>query len=113
MIGWATILFAVAALGGATLAFMRFKSASNPPTWLALVHGAVAALALVLLILGVIGAGKMNLAALALFLFIIAAMGGFFLFTHHLRKQLMPMLVVGIHGAAAAVAFVLLVIAQL
>jgi hypothetical protein len=105
---YAVVMFAVAALGGATLAYMRIvkKDVSMP---LALVHGAFAATGLVLLILGVVQIGGSGTGA-ALAVFLIAALGGFVLFSFHLRSRPLPVPLVLIHGAAAVVAFVILLL---
>ena len=41
-------------------------------------------------------------------LFVIAALGGFYLFSHQLRERRLPSGVVLIHGGAAVAAFLLL-----
>jgi hypothetical protein len=41
---------------------------------------------------------------------VIAALGGFYLFSFHLRSQMLPSAVVLIHGGAAVLAFVLLLL---
>ncbi len=104
------ILFAIAALGGLTLAAMRL--ANRPlPLGLALVHGAFAATALVLLIIAMIIAGKSTaLLNAALILFIIAAIGGFILFSFHLRSKSLPIPLMLLHGLVAVVAFILLLV---
>jgi hypothetical protein len=102
------ILFAIAALGGATLAVMRITNRPLPLA-LALVHGAVAATALVLLIIAVATASApATLATVALVLFILAALGGFVLFSFHLRTQPLPVPLVLGHGLLAVAAFLLL-----
>ena len=109
MITWAAIVFAIAALGGATLATLHFRGRTPLPMPLALLHGLLAATGLVLLIAAALtmpGFGGMALAALVIFL--IAALGGFYLFAHHLRGKPLPSAVVLIHGGAAVVAFLLL-----
>jgi len=108
MLTWAAILFAVAALGGATLAIMHFRG-RTPPMLLALLHGLLAASALALLIAAALttpGFGGLGLAALVIF--VLAALGGFYLLSHPLRGRPLPSPVVLIHGGAAVVAFLLL-----
>jgi len=113
MLVWSAILFALAALGGLTLAVMHFRSGGRerPPTALAAGHGLVAAAALVLLIIGVLGAaaGSSALPAAALAIFVVAALGGAYLFLgKHLRGQALPSAVVVIHGLAAVAGFLVL-----
>jgi hypothetical protein len=111
MLIYALIAFGVAALGGATLAYMRIvkKDVSMP---IAIVHGIFAATGLVLLILGVSQAGGGGPTA-ALAVFVIAALGGFLLFSFHLRSRPMPVPLVLVHGAAAIVAFLILLVATM
>src|SRR5436305_638928 len=71
----AAVLFAVAALGGLVMAGIRF-SGPNPPTWLAMLHGFLAAAPLTLLIYAACTIGLPSLANLATVLFVIAALGG-------------------------------------
>ena len=106
----ALALFAVAAVGGLVLAVMRFKGRPYPPMALALVHGAVAAAGLVTLIALVAqGAQKSNVTT-ALALFVVAALGGFVLFFHHLRKVALPIWLVIVHALVAVTAFLVLLL---
>jgi hypothetical protein len=107
MLTWIIILFAVAAVGGLTLAVMRFRNQPLPMP-LALVHGAVAAIALVILLVVALGASGTSLLKLALGGFVVAALGGFFLFSFHVRKRQLPIPVVVIHGLVAVAAFITL-----
>jgi hypothetical protein len=111
MLTIALVVFGVAAIGGATLAYMRIvkKDVSMP---LAIVHGIAAASGLVLLILGVMQmGGPGNKASLVIFL--VAALGGFTLFSFHLRSRPLPVPLVLIHGGAAVVAFLVLLLTVL
>lgn len=107
----AVILFAIAALGGVVIAIIRFSGKELPPMGLALVHGAVAASGLVALIVAVAGGGASMKATIALVLFIGAAIGGFVLFSYHLRRKALPIPYVVVHGLVAVVAFVILLLA--
>lgn len=112
MFVWSAILFALAALGGLTLAVMHFRSGGRerPPTALAVGHGLIAAVALVLLIIGVLGAaGPSMLPVAALAIFVVAALGGAYLFLgKHLRGQPLPSAVVVVHGLVAVAGFLVL-----
>lgn len=110
MLTLAAVLFAVAALGGLTMAYMHFKQDRNPPTALAVVHGLLAATALLIVIWAVLQMGATTAIAWALGLFVAAALGGFFLFSFHLRQKRLPSPVVVIHALVAIVAFVLLLV---
>ena len=107
----ATILFAVAALGGVVIAIIRFSGKELPPMGLALLHGVVAAAGLVALLIAVAGGGASTQAKVALVLFIGAAIGGFVLFSYHLRRKALPIPYVVVHGLVAVVAFVILLLA--
>ena len=108
----ALILFGVAALGGLLLVFLRVTN-KPLPTPLALLHGALAAAGLVALAMSVFGAGGAGGASLALGLFVVAALGGFLLFSFHLRKKQLPMGIVVIHALVAITAFLILLSAVL
>lgn len=102
----AIVLFALAASGGLLLA--RQRVLNKPlPLWLSLFHGALASAGLVALIVAV-GEGAGGLPKIALALFIVAALGGFLLFSMTLRKKQIPIPVVALHAVVAAVALVVL-----
>jgi hypothetical protein len=108
---YALIAFAIAALGGATMAYLRIaKQTVCMP--LALLHGLLAATGLVLLAYGLLQTGGTGL-TVALAVFVLAALGGFTLFSFHLRSRPLPIPLVLIHGAAAITAFVILLITTL
>lgn len=109
MLTTAAVLFAVAALGGITLATLHLRQRGLPMA-LAIGHGLLAAAGLVLLIVAVVGGSMGNLLITSLALFVIAALGGFGLLSFHLRRLRLPTPVVLIHGLVAVVAFVLLLI---
>ena len=50
----ALVLFALAALGGVTMAAIRFRGAERPPTALALLHGVLAAAGIIVLIVAML-----------------------------------------------------------
>lgn len=104
-------LFAIAALGGVTMAVMHFRGRTPPPVALALLHGVFAASGLVVLLLAVWPhfSGR---AVWALGLFLLAALGGFTLaLGFHWRGRPLPAgLVVG-HGLLAVLAFLILLAA--
>lgn len=106
----AAILLAVAALGGVVMAVMRLRGKDLPPMALALIHGLFAASGLIALLVAVIGVNASTSARIALGGFIIAALGGFFLFSYHLRRKPLPVPAVAVHGLVAVISFVLLLI---
>jgi hypothetical protein len=107
----AAILFAIAAVGGAIMAAMRFGGRELPPMGLAIVHGLFAAAGLVTLIVVVVGANASWAAIVAVIGFVVAALGGFMLFSYHLRRQALPVNYVVIHGAGAVISFLILLAA--
>jgi hypothetical protein len=107
----AAIVLGIAALGGLALAGIRLSGTPRPPTWMALVHGAVAAAGLILLIYAAVQTGIPRLAQIALGVFVVAALGGATIFVgFHLRERPLPIpLVIG-HGLIAVVGYVLLLV---
>ena len=103
------ILFAVAALGGLVLGVLGLRQ-RDLPMWLSVIHGVVAAAGLIILILGVIAGNTGALPIISLVLFVIVALGGFVLFSYHLRRKPHPKGLIVIHALAAVIAFVLLLI---
>lgn len=100
-------LFALAALIGLYMASRVFSG--NMAPWPAgIVHALAAASGLVLLLIAAINGGLAQMAMIALVILAIAALGGFFLGSFHLRKVVAPKPVVVIHALAAVVGFVLL-----
>lgn len=112
MVGVAVVLFALAALLGLTLAVQHLKK-NDASISLALVHGLAAAVGLLLLIIAVVQMPSAGLAGVALAIFVIAALGGLVLFAMHLMKKSLPRGLIFVHGLAAVVAFVLLLMVLL
>jgi multisubunit Na+/H+ antiporter MnhF subunit len=103
-------MFALAALGGVFLAIRHLRGQSLPGA-VAIVHGAAAAIALVLLLIAVLTSNLSGLATVALVLFVVAALGGFYLASLHLRGERHPTPLILGHGLIAVVAFVALLAA--
>jgi hypothetical protein len=106
----AAVLFAVAALGGITLATLHFRQKGLPMT-LAVGHGLLAATGLVVLIVAVVQGSSGSLLITSLALFVIAALGGFALLSFYLRRLRLPTPLVLIHGLVAVLGFALLLVA--
>ncbi len=62
----AAVLFALAAAGGITMAVMLMRGAEQPPAWLSMLHGFLAAAGFTLLIEEAVTTGLPQLALLAL-----------------------------------------------
>jgi lipid-A-disaccharide synthase-like uncharacterized protein len=102
------LLFAIAAIGGITLLVMRINGKPRSLV-LALGHGLFAAAGLAVLIyMAAAEQDKSNITTLPLIFFLVAALGGFFLFSYRLRKKDFPIPVGAIHGLVAVVGFLIL-----
>ena len=105
-------LLAIAALGGVTMAGIRFAGKPQPPIWLAMGHGFLSAAALTLLLYAWFTIGLPALASWALLLFLIAAAGGAFLnLNYHWKMQPLPKGMIVGHGGIAVIGFALLLAA--
>jgi hypothetical protein len=107
-------LFTLAALGGVVMAAIRFGGKRNPPAWLAMVHGLLAAAGITLLAYAAVTGPIPASALLAVLLFLLAAGGGAVLSLAYKWKQLLlPAWLVLVHAVLAVVAYVLLLLAVL
>lgn len=107
MFSFALVVFAIAAVGGVVLAahVLRDKLA---PWALSLIHALLGAAGLVLLIAVLLQGGAGPALVTGFVLLVIAALGGFFLASFHVRQQLPPKAVVYIHASVAVIGFVTL-----
>lgn len=104
-----TVLLAVAAIGGATMAVIRFSGKPQPPTWLAMLHGFLSAAAVTLLLYATFTVGLPMLANVALILFLIAAAGGAYLnLNFHWKMLPLPKPIIVLHAALAVTGFLVL-----
>lgn len=108
----ASVLLAIAALGGLTMAGIRFGGKPQPPTWLAMLHGFLSAAALTLLLYAYFTVGLPALASWALLLFLFAAAGGAFLnLNYHWKMLPLPKGIIVGHALIAVAGFALLLAA--
>jgi len=107
MIDYVLLVFAIGALGGLVLAahVLRGKFA---PWALSLLHALLGAVGLVLLILMLAQGDTPQRVLIGFVLLLIAALGGFFLASFHLRKKLPPKAVVVVHAGVAIIGFLTL-----
>lgn len=107
MLMYAIILFAIGAVGGLILASSVLRGKFAP--WaLSLVHALLGAAGLVVLIIMVLQGSTSSRLTAALALLVVAALGGFFLASFHLRQKIPAKgLVVG-HAGVAVVGFLTL-----
>ena len=109
MLQWAVIVFAIGALGGVVLATSVLRGKLAP--WaLSVLHALLGATGLVLTAIVVFGLSGTVAphAGMAPALLVIAALGGFFLASFHVRNRPGPKAVVLIHAGVAVIGFVLL-----
>ena len=112
MMRLAVVLLAIAAVGCLAMAGQRFARKVNPPAWLAMLHGFLAAAAIALLATAAYFEGLPGTALIALVLFVLAAIGGAVLnLGYQWKQRLLPgTLIVG-HAVLAVAGFVLLALA--
>lgn len=102
------LIFAIAAVIGLTMAIAAFQG-KFPPVPSAVLHGVLAAIALVLLIIAVVVHAAAGSAVWALGFFVVAALGGFTLaFAFHARRKSLPKGLVAGHAVLAVIGFLLL-----
>jgi hypothetical protein len=112
MLSLAVIVFAIAAVGGLILALHVLRDRFAP--WsLSILHALLGAAGLVLVFLAVFGDEGGSLILGSLLTLVVAALGGFFLVSFHVRKRLPPKAIVILHALIAVVGFALLVIGVL
>jgi hypothetical protein len=113
MLQLAVWLFAIAALGGLVMAGIRFGGKRNPPAWLAMLHGLLAAAGLTLVLYAAAFAQDVaDIARIGAGLLLAAAGGGVWLnLGYRWKDRLLPGLIVIGHAVLAVVGFGCIVIA--
>lgn len=107
MLTYSLIIFAIAAVGGLVLAASVLRGKLSP--WaLSLVHALLGATGLVLLVIAILQGAASSRASAALALLVVAALGGFYLVSFHVRKQIAPKAAVVIHAGVAVTGFLTL-----
>lgn len=107
MLIYAIIVFAIAAVGGLVLAAQVLYGKFAP--WaLSLLHAALGAIGLVLLITLLAQDNMSPKVLIGFILMLVAALGGGFLASFHVRRKLPPKAVVVIHPGVAIVGFLTL-----
>lgn len=111
MLQTAAGLFTLAALGGLAMAAIRFGGKRNPPAWLAMLHGLLAAAGITLLAYVALMGEVPAPARIAVLLFLLAAGGGAVLsLAYKWKQRLLPAWLVLAHALLAVVAYVLLLL---
>lgn len=108
MLLYALIAFAIGAAGGLVMALGFVLRGRLAPWALSLLHAALGALGIVLLIYTAIAMSIPQAALIALILFVIAALGGFYLASIHLRSKVAPAAIVLVHAGVAVIGFLVL-----
>jgi hypothetical protein len=107
-------LLTLTALGGVLMAIPLFGRNANPPSWIVMLHGLLAASALTLLLYAFFTTRLPMLATWALGLFLIAAAGGLLLnLGYHAKSVLLPRGIVIVHAGAAVAGYLCLLMAVL
>ena len=106
MLTYAVISFAVTAILGLIMAASVLRG-SLAPWALSLVHAALGATGLVLVLLAVFN-GSGGLILVSLVTLLVAALGGFYLAFLHLQKQVAPSGIVLAHAGLAVAGFLML-----
>ncbi len=110
MLTYALAVFAIGALGGLGLASFVLRGRLAP--WaLSLLHAALGAAGLILIIYAALTTSIPSLAIVALVILVIAALGGFYLASIHLRGEVAKRAVVFVHAGAAVIGFLTLLAA--
>ena len=102
MLQTASILLLLTAAGGLLMAFQRIARKANPPSWLAMAHGFLAASGLTLLAYAGLTDRIAGSAIVGLALLAVAAAGGVVLnLGYHLAGKLLPLWLLHLHIALA------------
>lgn len=101
------ILFSLGALVGLTMAVTHFRGKVVPVGW-GLLHGAFVGGGLIMLLVLLLGAEDPGRGWVIFGLFLLAALGGAFLFYRQQRDEPWPNLVILAHGGLALTTLVLL-----
>lgn len=107
MLEYALIVLAIGAVGGLVMA-TRVLRGQFAPWALSVLHALLGATGLVLLILLMLQGSPPQRVLVGFGLLLMAALGGFFLASFHLRRTLPPKAVVIIHAGAAVAGFLTL-----
>ena len=112
MLQAAAALFLLAAGGGLAMAWIRIRRVHNPPAWLSMLHGLLAAAGLTLVAYAWWIVGAPPPAGWALALFAIAAAGGAALnLGWQWKRRPLPVSIVLVHATLAVAAFACLFVA--
>ena len=104
-------LLVATAIGGLAMAYVRFARNANPPSWLAMAHGLLAASGVTLLAYAALTVGVPALANWGLVLLLVAAAGGVVMnLGYHLEGVVLPAWLVTVHALLAVAGFLMLLV---
>lgn len=112
MLNIAIGLFLLAAVGGIVMATQIFRG-RTPAVAIAALHGPLAAIALLMVFWLWMQSGASQVMSIGLGVLVLAAFGGFFLLSFHVRNKPHPKPVVVLHALLAVSGVVALLIAAL
>ncbi|WP_342113354.1 hypothetical protein [Pseudoduganella sp. OTU4001] len=108
----ACVLFGFAAAGGIVMALIRVGSHNNPPHWIAMLHGFIAAAGVTLLAYVTIFTHVPDMAQIGLLAFVLAAVGGVWMnLGRHHQGKLIPKSIMFGHALVAVAGLGLLLLA--
>jgi len=108
----ACVMFGIAAAGGIVMALVRLGKKTNPPHWIAMLHGFIAAAGVTLLAYVTIFSHVPSTAQIGLLAFLLAAAGGVWMnLGRHQRNMLIPKSIMVGHALIAVAGFALLLLA--
>lgn len=111
MVRVAVALLAIGALGGILMALVRLFRNLNPPTWLAMLHGVLAAAGATLLLYATFAVGIPRLVNVGLAFLLVAALGGVVLnLRYHWQRELLPRGLMVVHALLAVIGFLLVLL---
>ena len=108
MIYAAIALFAISAVLGLTI-LLKWLSKKDASKGVIYSHGIIAAIALVILIVYALQ-NPGNFPKVSITLFVVGALGGFYMFFNDLRKKSSPLFIAFIHALLAVAGFVTLLV---
>lgn len=104
MLQTASILLLLTALGGLVMAVVRFARKTNPPSWIAMAHGFLAASGITLLAYVGLTERIQGEALLGLVLVLAASIGGIIMnLGHHLAGKVLPAWLLTLHIALSVI----------
>ena len=105
----ASVLLLLTASGGLLMAVRRLGQKLNPPDWLAMAHGFLAAAAFTLLAYAMVTRGLDAAATFGFILLVIAAIGGVVMnLAYHLAGKLIPSWLLHVHIGLGAIGTLLI-----